>query len=164
MQISDDGLRLIAQYEGLRLRAYADPGSGSEPWTIGYGTTRYPDGSPVRPVDACTPAQAWQWLEHDAAFTARVVDAGLQVPVNQPMFDALVSLAYNIGVGAFRRSTLLQLLNEGNYLGAADEFDRWNRAGGRVMNGLVRRRDDEQALFNEGIRVALASQVDAGAA
>jgi lysozyme len=140
------GLSLIRQAEGLRLRAYPDPGTGGDPWTIGIGTTRYPDGRKVRRGDTCTPQQADEYLAHDLQGFERDVAAMVTVPLTSNQFSALVSFAYNVG-NALRSSTLLRVLNAGDYPGAANQFLRWNRAAGRVLPGLVRRRAAERDLF-----------------
>ena len=141
------GLSLIRQAEGLRLRAYPDPGTGGDPWTIGIGTTVYPDGRKVRRGDTCTPQQADEYLAHDLQGFERDVAAMVTVPLTGSQFSALVSFAYNVGAPALRSSTLLRLLNAGDYAGAANQFLRWNRAAGRVLPGLVRRRAAERDLF-----------------
>jgi lysozyme len=141
------GLSLIRQAEGLRLRAYPDPGTGGDPWTIGIGTTRYPDGRKVRRGDTCTPQQADEYLAHDLQGFERDVAGMVTVPLTSNQFSALVSFAYNVGVSALRNSTLLRLLNAGDHAGAANQFPRWNRAAGRVLPGLVRRRAAERDLF-----------------
>lgn len=146
MELSQRGLELIKRYEGLELRAYPDPGTGGKPYTIGYGTTRI-NGQPVTPGMVITEQQAERHLAADVAQFAKAVTRAVTVPINQNQFDALVSLTYNIGIGAFKRSTLLRKLNAGDTPGAADEFERWIHAGGRVMPGLVRRRKEERALF-----------------
>lgn len=141
MKTSPQGREKIAQHEGLRLQAYPDPGTGGEPWTIGVGHT-----GGVKKGDRITRDQAMEYLAKDLA-AAEAAIAAVRAPLNQNQFDALVSLVFNIGAGAFRGSTLLRLLNMGDYGGAADQFLRWNRAGGRVMDGLTNRRRDERALF-----------------
>lgn len=147
MQISARGLRLIADFEGLRLDSYPDPGSGDEPWTIGYGTTIYPDGRKVKKGDTCTQEQALEYLRYDAKKFTDAVNRAVRVPVNQNQFDALVSFTYNLGEGALSRSTLLTKLNSHDYRSAADEFGKWIYAGGRILGGLVRRRSAERDLF-----------------
>ena len=141
------GLSLIRQAEGLRLRAYPDPGTGGKPFTIGIGTTVYPDGRPVQRGDTCTPQQADEFLAHDLQGFERDVAAMVTVPLTSNQFAALVSLAYNVGTPALRSSTLLRLLNAGNYSGAANQFLQWNRAAGRVLPGLTTRRRAERDLF-----------------
>ncbi len=116
-------------------------------WTIGIGTTVYPNGVKVKQGDTCTPEQAKVYFKHDLAKFEKTVNEAVTVPLNQNQFDALVSLTYNIGSGAFKNSTLLKLLNKGDYQGAADQFLAWKKAGGKVMKGLVRRREAERALF-----------------
>jgi lysozyme len=136
------GIDLIKQFEGLRLRAYPDPGSGRAPWTIGYGTTRG-----VRPGMVITKAQAEEMLRRDLREIEEAVNDLVTVEISQSMFDALMSFAYNVGVGNLRRSTLLRKLNQGDLEGAADQLLRWNRARGRVLPGLTRRRIAERDLF-----------------
>jgi len=149
MQISARGLKLIADFEGLRLKAYPDPGTGNEPWTIGYGTTVYPDGRKVKKGDVITQAQALDYLKQDVKKFATSVTQVVTVPLNQNRFDALVSFTYNLGVGALARSSLLRKLNAREYEAAAAEFDKWVYAGGRVLPGLVNRRKAERELFQE---------------
>lgn len=158
MNASPVAYELIRSYESLSLEAYPDPESPTgDPWTIGWGTTVYPDGVKVRPSDHCTKEQADQWLIWHVEQRCEVpLNAALQVPVNQPMFDALVSWIYNVGERAVRRSKLIRLLNDGSYLQAQDEFDRWVMASGHISRGLVRRRDEEQALFSNGISETIA--------
>jgi lysozyme len=138
------GLSLIRQAEGLRLRAYLCP---ANVWTIGIGTTVYPDGRKVRSGDKCTAQQADSYLAHDLQEFEQAVAAMVTVPVTSNQFSALVSLAYNIGISALRGSTLLRLLNAGDYASAANQFLRWNRAAGRVLTGLTVRRRAERDLF-----------------
>jgi lysozyme len=138
------GLSIIRQAEGLRLRAYLCP---ANVWTIGIGTTVYPDGRKVRSGDKCTAQQADSYLAHDLQEFEQAVAAMVTVPLNGNQFSALVSLAYNVGAPALRGSTLLRLLNAGDYADAANQFPRWNRGGGRVLPGLVKRRAAERALF-----------------
>ena len=149
MQISARGLKLIADFEGLRLKAYPDPGTGNEPWTIGYGTTVYPDGRKVKKGDVITQVQALDYLKQDVKKFATSVTQVVTVPLNQNRFDALVSFTYNLGAGALARSSLLRKLNAREYEAAAAEFDKWVYAGGRVLPGLVTRRKAERELFSE---------------
>lgn len=134
-----NGIRLIKSFEGLRLRAYQD---AVGVWTIGYGTTRN-----VQPGQVITEAEAERLLTQDVERFERDVNAAVTVPLNDNQFSALVSFAYNVGSEALRSSTLLRLLNAGDYQGAADQLPRWNQAGGRVLAGLTRRRNAERALF-----------------
>lgn len=141
---SDVGLDLISGFEDTRFKAYDD---GVGVWTIGTGTTVYPNGVKVKQGDTCTLEQAKTYFKHDLAKFEKTVNESVTVPLTQNQFDALVSLTYNIGSGAFKNSTLLTVLNKGDYQGASDQFLVWNKAGGKVMNGLVRRREAERALF-----------------
>lgn len=138
-KINEQGLRLLKNFEGLRLRAYLDPVGV---WTIGYGTT-----SGVRPGMTITVQQAEELLKRDLIRFENIVDRYVKVPLNSNQFSALVSFVYNVGAGAFSGSTLLRLLNQNNYRGAADQLLRWVNAGGRSLPGLVRRRRAERALF-----------------
>lgn len=139
MQLSSQGLALIRRHEGLRLDAYLDPVGIP---TIGYGSTLN-----VSMGQSITEQEALELLLADVERFEDAVRESVNVPINQHQFDALVSLCFNIGEGAFKRSTLLRKLNAGDHAGAADEFLRWKHAGGRVLPGLVTRRDDERRLF-----------------
>ncbi|MEO9385901.1 lysozyme [Chromobacterium phragmitis] len=140
MHINAAGLNLIKQFEGLRLIAYQD---AVGIWTIGYGHT----GPDVAPGKAITQLQADQLLQNDLARFESGVSNLVKVPLNANQFSALVSFSYNLGLGNLQSSTLLRLLNQRDYAGAAGQFPRWDKAGGRVLPGLSRRRLAEQALF-----------------
>lgn len=137
--INDNALELIKRFEGLRLTAYKCPAGI---WTIGYGHT-----CGVRQGQRCTEAQAEAWLVEDIRDAERTVDYLIKAPLTDNQRGALVSFVFNVGAGNFRASTLLKKLNIRDYDGAADEFRRWNKAGGKVLAGLTRRRDAEAALF-----------------
>lgn len=141
---SQVGINLIVSFEDLKLNAYDD---GVGVWTIGFGTTVYPNGVKVKRGDTCTKSEAVSFFQHDLRRFEAAVNQAVKVVVNQNQFDALVSLTYNIGEKAFKDSTLLAKLNKGDYIGAADQFPRWNKGGGQVMKGLVRRRAAERELF-----------------
>ena len=144
MHISPSGIDLICNFEGKRLTAYDD---GVGVWTIGFGTTVYPNGIKVMKGDTCTEAQAKTYMAHDLKKFEATVNKAVTVQLNQNQFDALVSLAYNIGASAFSQSTLVIKLNANDIRGAADQFDVWVNAGGKRMQGLVNRRAREKALF-----------------
>ena len=144
MHISPSGIDLICNFEGKRLTAYDD---GVGVWTIGFGTTVYPNGIKVKKGDTCTEAQAKAYMAHDLKKFEATVNKAVTVQLNQNQFDALVSLAYNIGTNAFSKSTLVKKLNANDIRGAADQFDVWVNAGGKRMQGLVNRRAKEKALF-----------------
>jgi len=150
--VSADGIALIKRFESCaRLRgdgmvaAYPDPGSGGAPWTIGWGAT----GSGIGPDTVWTQAQCDARLESDLArYAAEVAAAIGSNPTSQAQFDALVSFHYN--TGAIARATLTARHNAGDYVGARAEFARWNRASGRVLNGLIARRAAEARLYARG--------------
>ena len=142
-KINKAGLDLIAHFEGFFAKPYLDPVGIP---TIGYGTTVYPDGTKVRMGDpAITEAKAREYLAHDVADVERRLAPLVRVPVTANEWSAIVSLFYNVGVRP--ASTLLRRLNAGKKQEAADEFLRWNRAGGEVLRGLTRRRQAERKLF-----------------
>ena len=144
MVVSAKGIDLICGFEGLRLTAYDD---GVGVWTIGFGTIKYPNGVRVRRGDTCTLEQAKSYMKYDLIEFEHTVNSLVKAPLNQNQFDALVSLTYNIGSGAFKSSTLLKKLNLSDYKGAADQFDVWVNAGGKRMQGLANRRTKEKSLF-----------------
>ena len=144
MSVSNKGVDLICEFEGKRLVAYDD---GVGVWTIGFGTIKYPSGNRVKKGDTCTLEQAKEYMRHDLIEFEHAVNSSVKAPLNQNQFDALVSLAYNIGSSAFKSSTLVKKLNAGDYKGAADQFNVWVNAGGKRMQGLVNRREKEKVLF-----------------
>lgn len=144
MSTSQNGINLISSFEGCELKAYLCP---AKVWTIGFGTTVYPNGVKVKKGDSCTLDQAKQFKAHDLKRFEKTVNNLVKVPLTQNQFDALVSLTYNIGTGAFEESTLLKKLNTGDYQGAADQFTVWNKGGGKVLQGLVNRRAKEKEVF-----------------
>ncbi|MGR3976703.1 lysozyme [Acinetobacter sp. 1207_04] len=146
--VSASGITLICSFEGLKLKAYDD---GVGVWTIGFGTTIYPNGTKVKKGDTCTEAQAKAYMAQDLKKFEFAVNSGVTVPINQNQFDALISLTYNIGTGAFKESTLLKKLNLGDYKAAATQFAVWNKGGGMVMQGLVNRRTIERKLFEKAL-------------
>ena len=140
MTTSPSGRALIESFEGYRAEAYL-PTPNDVP-TIGYGHTH-----DVRLGDVCTRDQADAFLAEDLSAAELVIECKVTVPLNQNQFDALVSFVFNVGAGNFESSTLLRVLNMGNYSGAADELLRWNKQGGVVLQGLVNRREKERELF-----------------
>ena len=144
MNISQEGLDLIKQFEGFSASPYPDVAKIA---TIGYGTTKYPSGQPVRLSDAkCTKEQAETWLQNALESFISDLNRLIKVQVAQSQFDALCSLIYNIGTSNFSTSTLLKKLNKQDP-SVADEFLRWNIAGGKIVEGLTNRRKQERALF-----------------
>ncbi|MBF9834229.1 lysozyme [Enterobacter hormaechei] len=144
MQTSDKGIALIKQFEGCKLTAYQD---SVGVWTIGYGWTQPVDGKPIRAGMAIKQETAERLLKTGLVSYESDVSRLVKVGLTQGQFDALVSFTYNLGARSLSTSTLLRKLNAGDYAGAADEFLRWNKAGGKVLSGLTRRREAERALF-----------------
>lgn len=163
---------LCINAEGEYLEAYPDPASrlgiictgkdlhvtkyrqvanwqavSGAPWTIGIGHTGSVDGKPVAPGMTITQEKSRQLLKDDAATATRAVIKLVSVPLNQNQFDALVDFTFNLGQGNLQSSTLLKKLNAKDYAGAANEFPRWNKAGGNVLPGLTKRRAAERTLF-----------------
>jgi len=137
--LAELGLDLLKSFEQCRLSAYRD--SAGIP-TIGWGHT-----DAVRMTDTCSQDQADHWLVMDVQAAVNACDANAPKNLTQNQFDALVVFTFNVGVGAEAHSTLLAKLNAGDMAGAADEFLKWNHAGGVVVDGLTRRRQAERALF-----------------
>jgi lysozyme len=136
---------IIIQFEGFESKPYVCSGGVD---TIGFGSTRYADGTKVKLSDkAITKDEAMELLMATLGTYEDAIHKNVIAPINQNQFDALVSFVYNVGAGNFAKSTLLKKLNKADYQGASDEFLRWNKAGGKVLNGLTRRRDAERALF-----------------
>ena len=139
---------LAIQFEGYEASPYRDPAGV---WTIGYGSIRLNGVGPGR-VTASTPAitepQARTWLAAELKVCAMAVVNSTHVPLSDDQQAALIDFVYNLGAGAFASSTLLRKLNAGDYAGAAAQFDLWDHAGGKVLAGLLRRRQAETDLFN----------------
>jgi lysozyme len=151
-KINAAGLAILKKYEGCVLSAYPDPGTGGEPFTIGWGHTGSLAAIGInRDVimgDAITQAQADTLLQHDLDATYEPGVNGLCVrSINPNQFSALVSFAYNEGVGALSTSTLMLLVNAGHFVEAANQFQYWVWADGQVLPGLVARRQAEKQLF-----------------
>ena len=140
-----DDLALIKRWEGFRSKPYQDV---ANVWTIGYGTIKLPNGTPVGPdtlpIDKAT---ATEWLQVDCRWRRSRIRALAKVHLTSEEAAALLSFVYNLGVGAFAASTLLRKLNRSDYQGAADQFPRWCNAGGMIVRGLELRRAAERALF-----------------
>jgi lysozyme len=140
MKYSVDGISFTESFEGCKLIAYPDSGGV---WTIGYGHI-----NGVTQGITCTQEQAEAWLVQDIQLASDVVNRAVTVPLTQNEFNALVDFVFNIGGGAFQSSTMLRLLNAGDYAGAADQFERWDHCSGKVVGGLLRRRVGEESEFN----------------
>lgn len=138
MKVED--FTIIKESEGCELSPYLCP---ADVWTVGYGHT----GSDVTDNGTITQEQAESLLQRDLEAFSGHINRLVNVELTQNQFDALVSLCYNIGAGNFSNSTLLRLLNTGDYEGAANEFWKWRRGGGKILQGLVTRRAKEKELF-----------------
>ena len=139
MKISQEGLSLIKKFEGLRLKAYK---CSANVLTIGYGHT-----GGVKETDKITLEEADSLLEKDIAKFEEYVSDNVIVKLNQSQFDALVAWTFNLGPGNLRSSTMLKKLNNGEYESVPFEMRRWNKAGGKTLDGLIRRRQAESLLF-----------------
>jgi lysozyme len=142
MKTGSKGIELIKSFEGFKAEAYLCP---ANVWTIGYGTT-----SGVKRGQTVTIKEAEDLLQKDLVKFENTVNSAVKVKLTQDQFDALVSFVYNVGPGNFRSSTLLSLLNQGDYASVPFQMARWNRANGRVLAGLTRRRKAEGDLFRTG--------------
>ena len=141
MKISPDGLEFIKQAEGCKLTAYQD---SVGVWTIGVGHTKG-----VVQGQILTQGMADALLEDDLQEVYDCLADAVKVPLSQGQFDALCSFTFNLGCGSLKGSTLLAMLNRGDYEGAANQFGRWVNAGGTKLDGLVKRRAGEAEMFSE---------------
>ena len=152
------GLKLIAQFEGVRQKAYLDSAGIA---TIGIGFIRYSLGAlagrRVALGDTMTQEAILAEFAHQVAQYERAVNEAVKVPLTQSQFNACVSLCYNIGIAAFSRSSVVRLLNLRQYRAACRAFALWNKAGGRTVAGLVKRREAEMREFGRSARDAIES-------
>ena len=139
MKISQEGLSLIKKFEGCKLKAYK---CSAGVWTIGYGHT---EG--VKEGDTCTQEEAEKLLRGDLFKFEEYVEDNVIVELDQSQFDALVAWTFNLGPGNLRESTMLKKLNNQEYKSVPFEMRRWNKAGGKTLDGLIRRREAESLLF-----------------
>ena len=139
MHISDEGFDLIKHFEGCELEAYK---CAAGVWTIGYGHTHK-----VKEGDTCSQADADRILAEDLEEFEGYVQEAVNVPLKQNEFDALVAWTYNLGPSNLRSSTMLKRLNDSRFDQIPSEMRRWNKAGGKVVNGLIRRREAGALLF-----------------
>lgn len=146
--INKAGLDMIKRSEGCVLKAYPDPATKGEPYTIGYGATFYEDGSKVKIGEKITQARADKLLAHHVSLFSEQVDKLVTSEVNANQFAALVSFAFNCGIANLQKSTLLKRVNANpNDPSIRAEFMKWNKAAGKVMNGLTKRREEEANLY-----------------
>jgi lysozyme len=148
MTPSQNCIDLIKEFEGCRLNAYYDPGTGNLPITIGYGSTYKRDGTRFKITDTIDHFMAEELLKWEVDNKATII-AKLLPQLNQNQFDALIDFAYNVGVGNLQNSTLLKIVKiDRNNPAIRDEFLKWNKSSGRVLSGLTRRRLAEWELYN----------------
>jgi lysozyme len=146
MRYSPVGFYRTKSHEACKLTAYLDQGGI---WTIGWGHTRG-----VMPGQTITMEEAENFLHQDMLIAENAVDKFVKVPLNQNEYDALVDFCFNVGIEHFLQSTLLKLVNEGNFLAAADEMLKWDHVKGKVSAGLLRRRTEEKLLFENDEKTA----------
>ena len=145
MQTSTRGIELVQEFEGLRLKAYQDVVGK---WTIGYGhLIVLPQEKGLLDYEIAQET-ALNLLRSDLKAAEDCVSSKVIVDLTQGQFDALVSFTYNLGCGALNRSTLLRLLNAGEYTRAGEQFLLWDKAGGKPVAGLTRRREAEKRMFD----------------
>ena len=145
MKLNKNGAELLHHFEGCRLTAYQCP---AKVWTVGYGNTRYENGNPVKQGDQITQQRADELFLNIVNKFAMGVEKLLTKKVSENQFSALVSFAYNVGLGNLQKSTLLKMVNENpNDEGINEQFLRWNKAGGKELAGLTRRRRAEADLY-----------------
>jgi lysozyme len=144
MEINEEGLALIRKFEGFRARAYRD---AVGVWTIGYGHTAMAGAPQVKAGLSVTREKAAQILVRDVVQFSEGVASAVKVELNDNQFSALVSFAYNVGLGNFRKSSVLKAVNAEDHDTVPRRLALWNRAGGRVLPGLVTRRAAEGALY-----------------
>jgi len=142
--ISPSGLDFIKGWEKLELESYPDEGGV---WTIGYGTTVLPCGTPVSENMVCTEDEAEVFFQHDISVFESAINNYVKVELNQNQFDALVSFVYNIGISGFKTSSALKRLNLQDFKAVPERMKLWNKVKGKVSRGLVRRRAAEAKLF-----------------
>lgn len=150
MRVSAAGIDFIKSWESLKLTAYTATADEARRgiWTIGYGSTYWPDGTPVKQGDKLADeAEAEHLLSITLDDFELCVCGELVWPIEHHRFDAMVSLAYNIGISAFRGSTIARLLKAGEHEAIANQFPRWNKQSGKVLAGLVRRREQERLMY-----------------
>ena len=139
MKLSLEGVELIKKFEGCELTAYR---CSANVLTIAYGRIKE-----VKEGDTCTQEQAEEWLTEELLEYESYVNDMVEVSLLQNQFDALVSWVYNLGPSNLKSSTLLKVLNSGEYKSVPEQIKRWNKAGGKVLEGLTRRRQAEALLF-----------------
>jgi lysozyme len=143
--MNKSGLELVKSFEGFSEKPYLCSGGV---WTIGYGTTRMSDGTKITQFSpSCTRDEAEEWLLYNISFAEKRVMKYCKVPLNDNQISALTSFVYNVGSGAFKASTLRRRINESDFVDVPRQLARWNKAGGKIVKGLSRRREAESRLW-----------------
>jgi lysozyme len=149
-KLTHAGFELIKAHEGLRLKAYVDPGTGGEPYTIGYGHTSAAGPPTVYKGMTISRDEAEDIFRRDLTKFENHVRFAVKVPISDTQFSALVSFCYNVGPGAFKKSSVLRAVNEGRFDLVPARLALFNKANGKTLKGLVRRRAEEGKMFTEG--------------
>ncbi len=158
MKVNQATVDLVKKWEGFRAKTYR---CSAGVLTIGYGTTASAGvGIDPKPGMTITKAEAEYYLEKGLSKFAKSIRPAITAEINENEFGAFVSLAYNIGPGAFKRSSALRHFNAGNKVKAAANIALWNKAGGKVLRGLVRRRKEEQDLFRTPVKSPMPPDVE----
>lgn len=144
--LSQSGIEQVSKHEGLRLTAYPDPATKGPPWTICYGHT----GKDVYKGLTVTTSKCEEWLAQDLRKAELVLQSTVKVPLKQGQYDAYVSFIYNAGATNWRKSTMLRVLNQWQYTKSCGEFPKWKYANKLVLDGIVKRRFEEQTLCLSG--------------
>ncbi len=141
-------LPMARQFEGFEANPYPDPGTGAEPWAFGFGSTLDANEMPVTPeTPAISYNEACDLAMRDMYRAFHTIAAEIAAPMTVHEIAAVMDFVYNVGAGSFKSSTLLRMINERQYASAAEQFERWDQAGGKVMAGLLRRRLSEAQVF-----------------
>jgi len=149
MNINEEGLQIIKDFEGFSSSVYLCPANR---WTIGYGSTWDKNRKPVtKDHPDVSEKQAEKLLMQEVHHSEYAIDKLLSCELTENMYSAICSFVYNVGSGNFQRSTMRMKLNRGDYYGASAEFPKWRKAGGRILKGLVKRRAVERELFDRDL-------------
>lgn len=149
MRTSKKGIDLITYFEGDKLKAYVCPAGKI---TISRGLTYYPNGNSIKIGDTITQKQSDEYFKQVLVKFEDSVNRLVRLKIHQYMFDSLVSFCFNCGIGNFQSSTLLKKINLGDFIGASNEFLKWNKAQGKELPGLTKRRQAEKELFLQGLK------------
>jgi lysozyme len=148
-QAEEIALSIAMPFEGFEPNPYPDPGTGAEPWAIGFGSTHDGSDQPVTPqTPAISYSDACDLAMRDMYRAFQAIAGDIAAPLTMHEIAAVMDFVYNVGAGNFKNSTLLRLINAKQYALAAAQFERWDEAGGKVMAGLLRRRLTEERMFN----------------